>query len=205
MKKLLFVLFIAVCGITSFGQETKNRKLFTLDGNDIGGYIGVNGRFTNVNSLGAGLIDIRIAVVVNNDWAIGFNSSGLLNDRHLNTLVSDGIYHLMGSYKGIYLERIIAVNEDLRCSISLLVAQGTLKYEYCRSEIANRKWYEEVIDQNDFNLIEPTIEINYNAFDKFWVGANIGFNLTTPVRLMQTDGNILNTFNGGICIKYGLF
>ncbi len=205
MKKLLFVLFSIVFVINTLGQNQGSKKLFTLDGNDIGGYIGLNGRLTTVNSLAAGLIDIRIAVVINNKWAFGYNSTGLWNDRHLSTLVTDGVYHLMGSYQGVFIERIYILDEDFRFSLSLLIGQGTVKYEYCRSTVAERKWYEEIIDQADFNLIEPTIEINYNIIDKFWIGANLGYNLTTTIRMMDTERDLLNNVNGGLSIKYGLF
>jgi hypothetical protein len=205
MKTLLFILFVMIFELNAYGQNQESKKLFTLDGNDIGGYIGVNGRVTTVNSLAAGLIDIRIAVVINNNWAFGYNTTGLWNDRHLNKLVTDGVYHLMGSYQGVFIERILSINENLRYSISLLVGQGIVKYEYCRSSIADRKWYEEIIDQADYNLIEPTIEINYNILDKFWLGVNLGYNLTTTIRMMDTESDLLNSINGGLSIKYGLF
>jgi hypothetical protein len=204
MKKIFLLLFM-FCGISLLAQSQTERKLFTLDGNDIGGYIGVNGRYTTINSLGAGLIDVRISVVINQKWAVGFNTSGLLNDRHLNTLVKDGVYHLMGSYKGLYLERIIPINDDLRTSVSLMIGEGTVMYRYCRSEIANKKWYEDIIDQTDFYIIEPTVEIYDNIWDNLWLGLNFGYNFTTPIRMMDTDEALLNNFNAGLSIKYGMF
>lgn len=203
MKRLSFFIFAFVFGVIAFGQSSN--KLLTLDGNDIGGYIGVNGRLTTVKTLPAGLIDIRIAIVINGKWAIGYNSSRLLNDRHLNTLVTDGVYHLMGSYKGIFVERIYNLGEDFRFSISVLLGQGIVKYEYCQSTIADRKWYEEIIDQADFTIIEPTLEINYNILGNFWVGINLGGNLTTAIRMMDTERNLLNNINEGLSVKYGLF
>lgn len=205
MKRIMLIVLMIIFGSSTFGQSQGNKKLFTLDGNDIGGYIGVNGRLTSVNSLAAGLIDIRIAAVINNNWAIGYNSTGLWNDRHLNSLVTDGVYHLMGSYQGVYIERIFIPSENLRYSMSLLIGQGTVKYEYCRSVIADKKWYEEIIDQAEFYIIEPTIEMNYNILGKFWLGANVGYNLTTSIRMMDTDSGLLNNINGGLSIKYGLF
>lgn len=205
MKRIMLIVLMIFFGSSTFGQSQGSKKLFTLDGNDIGGYIGVNGRLTSVNSLAAGLIDIRIAAVINNNWAIGYNSTGLWNDRHLNTLVTDGVYHLMGSYQGVYIERIFIPGENLRYSMSLLIGQGTVKYEYCRSVIADKKWYEEIIDQAEFYIIEPTIEMNYNILGEFWLGANVGYNLTTSIRMMDTDSGLLNNINGGLSIKYGMF
>jgi hypothetical protein len=204
MKKLLLLLII-ILGLDTTGQDQNTRKLFTLDGNDIGGYIGINGKFTSINSLSAGLIDFRLAVVVNSKWAVGFNTTGLINDRHLSTLVKDDVYHLMSSYQGLFIERIFQINENFRYSFKLQIGQGNIMYRYCRSVIADKKWYEEIIDQTDYNIIEPEFEIYNNLFDNFWIGLNIGYNLTTPIRLMGTNESILNKPNGGISIKYGLF
>ncbi len=202
----VFILILSITfSFNTLAQNSNDRKLFSLDGNDIGGYLGFNGRITTVNSLSAGLIDLRIAVVVNKKWAFGFNTSGLLNDRHLNTLVKDDVYHLMGSYQGLFIERIFEINEDFRYSFSFMIGQGNAKNEYCRSVIADKKWYEEIIDQTDFYIIQPTFDFYYNLFDNFWFGLNAGFNLTTSIRLMETDEALLNKANGGLSLKYGLF
>jgi len=205
MQKIFLLILFFTFSFNTLSQNSNERKLFSLDGNDIGGYIGFNGRLTTVNSLSAGLIDLRIAVVVNKNWAFGFNTSGLLNDRHLNTLVKDDVYHLMGSYQGLFIERIFEINNDFRYSFSIMIGQGNAKYEYCRSVIADKKWYEEIIDQTDFYIIQPTFDIYYNLFDNFWFGLNAGFNLTTSIRMMETDEALLNKANGGLSLKYGLF
>lgn len=205
MKKVLLLWLFVILGLNISAQDKTERKLFTLDGNNIGGYIGVNPKFTTINSLGAGLIDIRAAIVVNKNWAVGFNTTGLLNDRHYSKIVKDGLYHLMASYQGLYLERIFEINNDAKYSFSFLIGQGTIKYNYCRSVIADKKWYEEIIDQTDFYIIEPSFDIYYNVYGNLWLGLNAGYNLTTSIRMMDTDEGILNKANGGLSIKYGLF
>ncbi len=203
MKSILMLLFVLLASLNIRAQES--RKLFTLDGNDIGGYIGTNGRYTTVNSLGAGLLDFRAVLVVNSKWGVGFNTTGLLNDRHLNEIVKDDVYHLMASYQGILVERYFDISKYLRCSASLMIGQGEIKYRYCRSAIAERKWYEETIDQYDFYIVQPTFDIFYGLSDRFWIGVNAGYNATTSIRLMKTDESILSKFNAGISIKYGAF
>jgi hypothetical protein len=205
MKKTLYILLVLILGTNAFGQSQGSKKLFTLDGNDIGGYIGIDTRLTSINSLPAGLVDYRVAVVINNKWSFGYSSTGLWNDRHLSTLVNDGVYHLMSNYQGLFIERIFNLNENFRYSLLLLIGQGIVKYEYCRSTIANRKWYEEIIDQADFNLIGPAVEMDFNIYDNFWLGANLGYNITTTIRMMDTKSDLLNNVNGGLSFKYGVF
>ena len=205
MRKTLLLLFVIFMSMGLHGQEQHKRKLFTLDSIDIGGYIGFNGKYTTVNSLGAGLLDFRAAVVIDNKWGVGFTTTGLLNDRHLNEIVKDDAYHLMSGYQGLYLERFFDLSSDFRFSVSFMIGQGEIKYRYCRSVIAERKWYEETIDQTDFYIIQPSIDFIYGVSNKFWIGINAGHNLTTAIRMMSTDENILNKFNFGISLKYGLF
>jgi hypothetical protein len=194
-----------ITAVSALSAQTKNAKLFTLDGTDIGGYVGMNTRYTTINSLGAGLLDFRAAVVINGKWAIGYNTTGLLNDRHLNKLDPEEVYHLMGGYQGIYLERIFRFSEDFKCSLSIMIGEGTVKYRYCRSEIADKKWYEETIDEAEFYILAPTFDIYYNPWDHLWIGLNTGYNMTTSIRMMDTDENLLNKFNAGLSLKYGPF
>jgi len=204
MRQFFFFLFAISFGLASYGQSQNSKKLFTIDSVDIGGYIGFNTKLTTINSLGAGIVDLQFAVVINHKWVVGYNTSGLVNDRHLNKLVTDADYHLMGGYQGIFIERMYKPAEDFRFAVSFLVGQGNVKYMYCRSVIADKKWYEEIIDQAEFYIIQPSLEINYNLIDDFWIGLNAGINLTTAIRMMDTDRALLNKCNGGLTIKYGV-
>lgn len=167
MKSILMLLFVLLASPNLTAQES--RKLFTLDNNDFGGYIRLGGRFTTVNSLGAGLFDFLGVVVIINKREEGFSITGLPEDKHLNEIVKDDVYHLMASYQGILVERYFDISKYLRCSASLMIGQREIKYRYSRSAIAERKGYEETIDQYDFYIFQPT-------FDFFKV-YRIGFGL----------------------------
>jgi hypothetical protein len=207
MKTKLFVFLIFVFNLVSFSQEKEN--LFKLNLGDkefsIGGYLELSPKYSTFDSKSAGYMGFRGEFIVDGKWGVGIAAYGLWYDKSLNKLVSDGTYHINAGYSGIVIERIFTLNEDFILNVSILAGQGTAFYKYDTDYRKEKIWYQEIIDKDDFSVIEPQLEINTRISKHFWIGAGGSFRFTSPIKMIDTDENILKTASYGLSIKYGIF
>jgi hypothetical protein len=203
MKTKLFVILLIMLTGFAFAQEKEN-YLFKIGDTELGGYLGLNGRYTTVDSDPAGWVDVRAAITFKNNWAIGLGASGLYYDKKLSKLVNDGTYHLNGGYAGFYIEKFFDVSDDLKISVSLLLGNGLVNYIYDKDYRKEKLWYQEKIDETTFTVWEPMVEIQYNLGSNLWLGLNGGFRNTSPIEMIGTDENVFNNFNAGFTFKWGV-
>lgn len=203
-KQLILAILIVLLTSVSFAQVEKNH-LFMINETSIGGYVGINGRFSSVESNLAGYLDGKIVAVINENWGIGFSFSGLHYDRGLNKVVDDGSYHLNAAYAGIYVERIFSLSNDFKLSVSITSGMGEAYYQYDKDYRKDKVWTEEIIDKTSFAIFEPALELQYNILGNYWIGIIGSFRNTSPLELIGADEHLFQKFSGGITIKYGLF
>ncbi len=196
---------IAIVFASDVFAQTDDSYLFKINDTQIGGYIGVGGRMTSVNSEAAGFLDGKIVGVINEKWGVGLAYSALHYDKGLNALVNDGAYHLNAAYGGIYVERIFTLSEDFKFSISITSGMGEVFYQYDKDYRKEKVWSEEIIDKTTFAVFEPAIEFGYNFAGNYWIGIMGSFRNTSPLELIGADEQLFQKFTGGISVKYGLF
>lgn len=205
MKSRLFALLLLAMAVTLNAQSGRKDHFMTIDGVNLGGYISVGGKYTTYNSKAAGLLDLRAAVTFKNGWGVGIGASGLDYDKSLSALVNDGTYHVEAGYVGMFVEKMFSVTDDFKISLSVLMAGGLMKYRYDSEYRKEKVWYEETIDQTDFFVTEPALEIQHRIFGNWWLGVTGSFRNTSPIKLIGTDEDVLKKFAGGVTIKYGVF
>ncbi|HPI36612.1 MAG TPA: hypothetical protein PK397_01595 [Ignavibacteriaceae bacterium] len=205
MKTRIFVVLVLFLSINLLAQNDTKNHLISIGDINLNGYLALNGKYTSYESNGAGFLDFRAAIVFDNGWAVGFDASGLYYDKKLNALVKDGTYHVEAGYAGFYIEKIFSVTENLKVSISLLMASGLAKYRYDKEYREQKVWYQEIIDQTNFFVTEPTVEIQQRIAGNWWIGLNGSYRNTSPIKMIQTDENMLKKFNAGLTFKYGIF
>ena len=203
MKATLTLLISFLMTISLFAQNDDN-YLLKIDDTEIGGYIGLNTRYTNVDSKPAGFLDIKLAVVIDHNWAVGIIGSGLYYDRKLTKLVDDGTYHLNAAYGAIFVERIFNIGDGLRLSLGIATGSGTAFYKYDNEYEKEKVWTEEIIDLNTFAVFEPSIELQYQISDNWHLGIMTSYRNTSPLKLIGTDDNMLRNLAGGISVKWGI-
>lgn len=204
MTHLKLLLTVLLLSITTFAQGEKG-YLFKIGDTPIGGYIGVNGRYSTVESNSVGFLDGKIVAVINENWGVGFSFSVLNYDRTLTKLVDDGSYRLNAGYAGIYVERIFSLGDDFRFAVSITSGMGETYYQYDKDYRDDKVWTEEIIDKTTFAIFEPAIEFDYNLGGNYWIGIMGSFRNTSPLDLLGADEQLFQKFTGGITLKYGLF
>jgi len=204
MTHLKLLLIVLLLSLTTFAQSEKS-SLFKIGDTPIGGYIGVGGRYSTVESNSSGFIDGKIVAVIDENWGVGFSFSALNYDRTLTKLVNDGSYRMNAGYVGIYVERIFSISEDFRFSISITSGMGEVFYQYDKEYRKDKVWSEEIIDKTTFAVFEPAIELDYNIGGNYWIGVMGSFRNTSPLDLIGADEQIFQKFAAGVTFKYGLF
>lgn len=201
--KSIFTLIALSAAIVSGGE---NPQYFTTFNNtEIGGYVALGGRASSISGDRAGWLDGRVVVVLNGKWGIGLAGSALNYDYSLDKLVDDGTYRLEAGYAGLYVERIFQVSEDFKITLAVTSGYGTALYRYDKKYRKEKRWSEEIIDQVQFHVFEPALEIDYRITGNVWVALNASIRNTSPVELIGSTDKMLQKPGIGLSFKYGIF
>lgn len=205
MKTKLLIVFALLLSTAIYAQK-ENNYLFKINETKVGGYIGAGARYsTTINSADAGFYDIKAALVFDGIWAIGISGSGYHHEKALNEIVEDGTYRLHVNYGVIFIERIIALNDDFSISLSLSSGVGTAFYQYDKEFRKDKVWSEEIIDQTTVYIFEPGVDFQYRISGNWWIGINAAYRNTSPVELVNTEEDFLRKFSAGVNFKWGIF
>jgi hypothetical protein len=205
---LLFVTLLANCML--FAQDSPRKDyIWKYQGKDkehtIGLFAGLNGGYNELLGKSATLIGYKAGVVFDRHWAVGFGGQALNFDHSLNELVQDGTYRLEGGYSGMFVEYLVPMGRNFKAGISILSGMGVAQYRYTKDFAENRPWYQEIIDTETFAVFEPSVDFQARIAGKWWIGLYGSYRNTSPIKLMGTDENFLNTFNAGVSLTYGVF
>jgi hypothetical protein len=210
MKRTMLFLIVLFLGIGVYGQEKTSRKLFTYDGIDFGGYLGLSTKYSALNAdfdgygNDAGFLELKAGFTLNGNWAVGISGSALYYDHKLNSLVNDGTYHLNAGYAGVFVEKIFTFNDDFKLSLSIFMGQGFAEYLYDKDYREAKVWYEEKIDRTTFAIQEPGLEIYHRIYGDWWLGLSGSVRNTSPVKMIDTPEDIFKDFSYGLSFKYGI-
>ncbi len=204
MKSAILTIALFFLTIVSFGQERENH--FTTWGDtEIGGYVGLSGRVTEIGDDVYPVLDAKAVIVLNGSWGLGVTGSAFDYDESLSELVDDGTYRLEAAYGGFFVEKIFSINENFKLALSIGTGAGTAQYRYEKDYRKEKRWTEEYIDVVQFAFFEPGIEIEHRIAGNFWIGATGSFRNTSPLELIGTDDQLLQSWNAGVSVKYGIF
>lgn len=210
MKTFIISVLIVLVSLCAWAQDTDPQNyVFTLKGknrtHEVGLYGGLTGTYSETLSESSGWMSAKAGLVFNHKWAFGWGASGLIFDRRLDALVTDGTYHLEAGYAGIFAEYMLPLGQKVKISFSILSGAGLAVYRYDKDFAEDRPWYQEIIDQETFAVFEPGIELMARISPRWWLGLNGSYRNTSPVKLMGTDDLLFNKFNGGISIRWGIY
>jgi hypothetical protein len=90
-------------------------------------------------------------------------------------------------------------------SLSFLSGQGQASYRYDREYRKEKVWSEEMIDITTFGVQELGLDLHHRIGGNFWLGLTGSYRHTSPLQLIDTSDKLIEGFNGGISIKYGIF
>jgi hypothetical protein len=204
----LSLLFLVMC-IISTAQETNKNYLFSYKGkkkeHTVGMYGSLGGTYSTVMDESANWLTARVGVVIDEHWGIGLAHSALNYDHELSQLVTDGTYHLQGAYSGMFLEYLVPFNNWGKLSISWTSGMGLLFYQYDKEYRKALTWTDEYIDAERFAANEFGAEFMIHVAGNWWVGLEGSYRNTSPIKMLGVEEDVLQKFNAGITVRYGIF
>lgn len=204
MKTALLTFSIFLLSVLTFGQEREN-YFATWSDTEIGGYVELNGRATEIGADTYSILGAKAVLVLNGKWGLGVTGSAFNYDETLSALVDDGTYRLEAAYGGFFVERIFSINENFKLSLSIGTGAGTAQYRYEKDYRKEKRWTDEYIDVVQFAFFEPGIEIEHRIAGNFWIGAAGTFRNTSPLELLGTEDDFLQSWSAGLSVKYGIY
>ncbi len=204
----LTILIVVLLVLASQAQERKN-YILSFGGKSkthtLGFYGGLNGLYSTVNENDATWFGGKAGLVFDQHWVVGFAGSTLNYDKNLDRLVSDGTYRLNAGYSGLFVEYLLPVKDFAKVSLSWTTGMGMAKYVYNKEFTAEKMWYEEIIDQDNFAANEFAAGVMFRITGNWWLGLEGSYRDTSPVELIGTDSDLFEKFNVGLSVKYGIF
>lgn len=212
MKKILFLLTLIVVPTIIFAQnDDSNKEMETLWGNkqlSFGGFGGVHVGFSKFNNQNIWLVGGMGAALVNHSFFFGGGGYGIVNEpnfSNVTTTLGNGGY-LSGGYGGVILGFILKPHKVAHLSFPVLIGAGNLLYSDIRmSEHYNTNPGQHIIDQSNFFVVEPTVEVEINVFRFMRVAAGVSYRYAPNVSLISTPKNAFNGPSGSITFKFGTF
>jgi hypothetical protein len=208
-KLMISAMFILISALPVLSQTAQKDHLWTYQGknkvNTLGLYGEVSGSYSELFSNPAAYFGVKAGLVFNKRWTIGLAAYGLSYDKHFNTLVNDGTYHLEAGYSGAFVEYLQPIGSRLKVGASLFTGSGLTLYKYDKDYAEARPWYDETIDQETFAVFEPGVSLIGRMAGHWWLGVNGSYRSTSPLKLKDTPENFLESFNAGVAIRYGIF
>ena len=208
-KTIFFITILMTARIFAMAQDKNhNNHLLEIDGKNktpkIGFFGGLSVNYTEIFDDPAGSLGAKAGIIFNHKFSIGLAGYGLWYDYRLNDLVQDGTYHMEAGYSGLYLEYLHPLSEKIKLGFSVITGHGIAQYKYDKQYLEGRPWYKEIIDRETFAVFEPGFEIMTQVGSKWWIGANISYRSTSPIKLQGTNEDFLNNYHTGISIRYGI-
>jgi hypothetical protein len=212
MKKTLFLIALIVVPTIIFAQNDDSKKeMETLWGNkelSFGGFGGPRVSFSKFDGQNIWLVGGMGAVLVNHSFFFGGGGYGIVNEpnfANVTTTAGNGGY-LGGGYGGVILGFIVRPHKVAHLSFPVLIGAGNLFYSDMRmTDHYNTNPSQHIIDQSNFFVVEPSVEVELNVFRFMRFAAGVSYRYAPNVSLIDTPSNAFNGPSGSITFKFGTF
>lgn len=221
MKKKTIVLSIIICFATLslFAQEKEkinSNEIRTLAGNNItsnGFYAGLSFGYSQIDQKDAFLSNVRLAWIINHNFAIGVAGSGFVSDLDHYYDVPGDQFALTGGHAGLFLEPIFFAKNPIHISMPIIIGMGGI-YAWNESDYNPQQWEHNTYDYHEdwdaYFVIEPGLELDINVVRFMRLSLGATYRITDDIQ-MNHDDNIalskdaLRNISGYFTLKFGKF
>mgnify|MGYP001060449618 CR=1 FL=1 len=210
IRTLLFLGFLAFTSIGASAQTNRESNgMWSYEGKNGEVNVGIHGAvgldFTTIDNRTAGLLGAKIGFLFNEKLSVGVMGKGIWYDYRLKELATTGTYHGEGGYTGVYVTYYVPLGEYFKIGLSLSSGQGIFQLKYDTKYTEELQWYETIIDQDDYAVLEPGIEVMIDFASRWNVAVTSSYRNTSPVQIDGMAENALNGLNVGVCVGFDLF
>lgn len=155
----------------------------------------------------------RAVWLKNSRFGIGLAGYAIQGPSKSDAALSNDSYRLAGGYGGLLLEYNVNPHKAIHLSFPLVVAGGAMTYlqqEPGLGNVGNLDGLAE--DQRVIAIVEPGAMLVFNVIKYVKVALDVSYRYASHSELNYQDtgevilaGSGLNTFSGGITLKFGIF
>ncbi|MCE7996294.1 MAG: hypothetical protein HEP71_30225 [Roseivirga sp.] len=146
----------------------------------------------------------------NSRFGIGLAGYAIQGPNTNDAALSGDSYKLAGGYGGLMLEYNLNPNKAIHLSFPVLIAGGAMTYALQDINLGNVDRLLE--DQRVIAIVEPGAMLEFNVIKYVKVALDVSYRYASHSELNYKDsgdvilaGGGLNTFSGGVTVKFGIF
>lgn len=155
----------------------------------------------------------RAVWLKNSRFGIGLAGYALQGGVNNDPALSNNSYKLAGGYGGILLEYNLNPHKAIHLSFPLVVAGGAMTYAIQDPDLANLGNLDNFIeDQRVIAIVEPGAMLEFNVIKYIKVAFDVSYRYASHSELNYDGtgdvilaGSGLNSFSGGVTVKFGIF
>ena len=174
-----------------------------------GGYFAHTAHYSKIAGEDAFTIGARFGYMMDHAFTIGFAGCGFINDIRLDNVVPGKTTYLQGGYGGLFLEPTLFGWFPVHVTFPVMIGGGAIVYntQGFYSDFADEDNYDDwdIIDSDAFFVIEPGVNLEFNVTSFFRIGVETTYRYVNGLQMMNSSSHMLNSWSGGMSIKFGKF
>ncbi|MBN2410446.1 hypothetical protein JXQ31_02065 [candidate division KSB1 bacterium] len=194
MRKMVFLLFILIFFSTLQASEET-----LISGNmEHGGFGGFSFRVTSLNGQTVVMSGGGGAWIINSRFFIGgLGFSNMSDDIKAPVVLESEQLFMNINYGGLDIGYVFNPDKLYHVTIDALIGQGSVNYSQRNSD---DHW-----KSDDFFVIEPTVNLEFNIVNWFRLAFGASYRLVTDVEIQELHNNDVSGLSAGVFFKFGKF
>lgn len=152
----------------------------------------------------------RAVWLKNSRFGVGLAGYAIQGSRAEDPALSNDAYRLAGGYGGLLLEYNLNPHKAVHLSFPVVIAGGAMSY--VQNDLNPGNLGRGIEDERIMAIIEPGAMLEFNVVSFVKVAFDLSYRYATHTELnYQGSGEVilpgtgLNTFSGGVTVKFGIF
>lgn len=177
----------------------------------VGGFLGMNTLFTEINKQEAMLVGGSVNMVLNHGFNIGFEGYGMVSDVKSPNInpITNRPYQLQMGYGGLKLEPVIASKKMVHITIPILLGAGGLgesNDHFLNYDPDDPDHHDYHIRNTDFFFVaQPGINVEANLFKNMRVAVGANYRKLSNLDLGEIRNEDMEGFSGTLSLRFGWF
>lgn len=191
-----------------YESPSKKNDMETLfkNGTSFGGFLAFSTKVADLNGQAGIFTGGQLAAVLNHSLNIGLAGYGLVTDVNANYVDVEGNdYYYEVGYGGLLIEPVIRSNKLVHLSVPVIIGAGWAGVSERRFFQSNFHFDRDVVEEDVFWVIEPSVNLEVNVWKIMRVGFGVGYRYFGDAEFTNTTSSDMSGVSGNVTLKFGWF
>lgn len=195
------LLLAGFCVVFAQGEDNKELK---MDHQKISGKwsVGFDMNYGEMKAKPSVNVNISGRLAITESIYVGLRGTAVWYDHRLNKLDANRTYHVESAYGGATIQKYWELFNGFQLGLMAYAGTGFIQYKYDGKYREELTWHEEIIDLETFSIFEPGIVFEYEVRDNIGITAHMNYRMTSDIKLIETDNDMMNQVNFGFGLNY---